>query len=211
MRELQPDTIVSHYRIVSKLGAGGMGEVYLARDTSELERTVALKFLPAELASDQKRLQRFIQEARTVSALNHPNILTIYEFGQADSVRFIAAEYVDGVTLRERMRERRLKLHDVLDIAIQIAAALNAAHEAGVVHRDIKPENVMVRRDHIVKVLDFGLAKLTMKEAATEGAAVDSEAGTKVLVHTEPGLVMGTASYMSPEQSLGSTKVDHRT
>ena len=188
-----------------------MGEVYLARDTSELDRTVALKFLPAELASDQKRMQRFIQEAKTVSALNHPNILTIYEFGQADSVRFIAMEYVDGVTLRERMRERRLKLHDVLDIAIQIAAALNAAHEAGVVHRDIKPENVMVRRDHIVKVLDFGLAKLTMKEAATESASVDSEAGTKVLVHTEPGLVMGTASYMSPEQSQDSARTDHRT
>src|ERR671938_1468704 len=211
MQELSPNTNLSHYRVVSKIGAGGMGEVYLAQDTSELERTVALKFLPAELASDQKRMQRFIQEAKTVSALNHPNILTIYEFGQADSVRFIAAEYVDGVTLRERMRERRLKLHDVLDIAIQIAAALNAAHEAGVVHRDIKPENVMVRRDHIVKVLDFGLAKLTMREAAAEEVSVDSEAGTKVLVHTEPGLVMGTASYMSPEQSQGSQRVNHRT
>src|SRR5919202_972436 len=181
MPELSSNETLSHYRIVSKLGAGGMGEVYLARDTSELERTVALKFLPAEVASDQKRLQRFIQEAKTVSALNHPNILTIYEFGQADSVRFIAMEYVDGVTLREYMRERRLKLHDVLDIGVQIAAALNAAHAAGVVHRAIKPENVMVRRDHIVKVLDFGLAKLTMKEA--EGVSVDSEAGTKVLVH----------------------------
>ncbi|HKC66099.1 MAG TPA: protein kinase [Pyrinomonadaceae bacterium] len=202
---------LGHYEIRSRLGAGGMGEVYLARDTSELERTVALKFLPAELASDQKRMQRFIQEAKTVSALNHPNILTIYEFGQADSVRFIAMEYVDGVTLREQMRERRLKLHDVLDTAVQIAAALNAAHEAGVVHRDIKPENIMVRRDHIVKVLDFGLAKLTMKEAAAESVSVDSEAGTKVLVHTEPGLVMGTASYMSPEQSQASAKVDHRT
>src|SRR5256714_13720738 len=204
-------TQLGRYEIRSQLGAGGMGEVYLARDTSELERTVALKFLPAELASDQKRLQRFIQEAKTVSALNHPNILTIYEFGQSDSVRFIATEYVDGVTLRDEMRERRLKLHDVLDIAAQIAAALNAAHEAGVVHRDIKPENIMVRRDHIVKVLDFGLAKLTMKSAAAESAAVDSEAGTKVLINTEPGLVMGTASYMSPEQSQGSASVDHRT
>src|SRR5918912_4496398 len=206
-----PKTRLGRYEIVAPLGAGGMGEVYRARDTGELERTVALKFLPAELASDQKRMQRFIQEAKTVSALNHPNILTIYEFGQADSVRFIAMEYVDGVTLRERMRERRLKLHDVLDIAVQIAAALNAAHEAGVVHRDIKPENVMIRRDHIVKVLDFGLAKLTMREAAAEEVSVDSEAGTKVLVHTEPGLVMGTASYMSPEQSQGSQRVNHRT
>src|SRR5438270_9749704 len=210
MQELLPDTTISHYRIVSKLGVGGMGEVFLARDTSELERTVALKFLPAELASDQKRMQRFIQEAKTVSALNHPNILTIYEFEQTDSMRFIATEYVDGVTLRDEMRERRLKLHDVLDISMQIAAALNAAHEASVVHRDIKPENIMVRRDHIVKVLDFGLAKLTMKDAA-ESASVDSQAGTKVLINTEPGLVMGTASYMSPEQSQGSSRVDHRT
>ena len=201
---------LGRYEIRSKLGAGGMGEVYLARDTSELERTVALKFLPAELASDQKRLQRFIQEAKTVSALNHPNILTIYEFGQSDSVRFIAMEYVNGMTLRDEMRVRRLKLHDVLDICMQIAAALNAAHEASVVHRDIKPENIMVRCDHIVKVLDFGLAKLTMKDAA-ESASVDSEAGTKVLINTEPGLVMGTASYMSPEQSQGSSRVDHRT
>src|ERR671938_6340 len=171
MQELSPNTNLSHYRVVSKIGAGGMGEVYLAQDTSELERTVALKFLPAELASDQKRMQRFIQEAKTVSALNHPNILTIYEFGQADSVRFIAAEYVDGVTLREQMRERRLKLHDGLGISMQVAAALYAAHEAGVVHRDIKPENIMVRRDHIVKVLDFGLAK----PAAGRGAAAERE------------------------------------
>ncbi|MDQ3820675.1 MAG: serine/threonine protein kinase, partial [Acidobacteriota bacterium] len=209
LMSLDAGTQLGRYEIRSKLGEGGMGEVYLARDTSELERTVALKFLPAAVASDLKRLQRFIQEARTVSALNHPNILTIYEFGQVDSVRFIATEYVDGVTLRDYIRGRLLKLHEVLDIAAQIAAALNAAHEAGVVHRDIKPENIMIRRDHIVKVLDFGLAKLTMKEA--EGVPVDSEAGTKVLVHTEPGLVMGTASYMSPEQSQGSARVDHRT
>src|SRR3989442_13253751 len=134
-----------------------MGEVYLAKDASELERTVAIKLLPAEVASDTKRMQRFIQEAKTVSALNHPNILTIYEFGQEGETRFIATEYVDGVTLRQHMRTRRMKLHEVLDIGMQIAAALDAAHETRVVHRDIKPENVMVRRrDHIVKVLDFG-------------------------------------------------------
>src|SRR6266850_7109549 len=160
MTEFSPSSILSHYRILSKIGAGGMGEVYLAQDTSELGRTVALKILPSEVAQDRDRLQRFTQEARTVSNLNHPNILTVYEFGQAESVSFMATEYVDGVTLRQHLSNRRLKLVDVLDVAIQIVAALNAAHEAGVTHRDVKPENVMVRRDHIVKVLDFGLAKL---------------------------------------------------
>ncbi|HVS20230.1 MAG TPA: protein kinase, partial [Pyrinomonadaceae bacterium] len=185
---------------------------YLAQDTSELERTVAIKLLPAEVASDPKRMQRFVQEAKTVSALNHPNILTIYEFGQEGATRFIATEYVDGVTLREHMSARRMKLHEVLEIAMQIAAALDAAHEAKVVHRDIKPDNIMVRRrDHIVKVLDFGLAKPTEGSAAAERQAVDTEARTKVLVHTEPGLVMGTVSYMSPEQSQGSAHVDWRT
>ncbi len=198
---------ISHYRVVSKLGAGGMGEVYLAQDTSELGRTVALKILPAEVARDKDRLQRFTQEARTVSNLNHPNILTIHEFGQTDSACFMATEYVDGVTLREHLSKRRLRLVDVLDVAIQIVAALNAAHEAGVTHRDLKPENVMVRRDQIVKVLDFGLAKLT---ATSSNKQIDSEAGTKVFVQTEPGLVMGTVSYMSPEQSVGKG-VDPRT
>jgi serine/threonine protein kinase/Tfp pilus assembly protein PilF len=200
-------TKLGRYEIRSKLGAGGMGEVYLAQDTTALDRTVALKILPVEVAADKDRLQRFTQEARTVSNLNHPNILTIYEFGQADSACFIATEFVDGETLRQYLSGRRLKILDVLDIAVQIVAALNAAHEAGVVHRDIKPENVMLRRDRIVKVLDFGLAKPAQKAASS---SVDSEAGTKVLVHTEPGLVMGTVSYMSPEQSAGSG-VDHRT
>jgi len=136
-----------------------MGEVYLAQDTSELDRMVALKILPNEVAGNKDRLQRFIQEARTVSNLNHPNILTVYEFGQSDSGSFMATEYVDGVTLRQHVSSRRLKLVEVLDVTIQIVAGLNAAHEAGVIHRDLKPENVMVRSDHIVKVLDFGLAK----------------------------------------------------
>lgn len=198
-----------------------MGEVYLALDTTELERTVAIKVLTAEVASDPKRMQRFVQEARTVSALNHPNILTIHEFGQEGATRFIVTEHVDGVTLREYLTPsqsrpvgdgspvdtRRLKLHDVLEIAIQIAAALDAAHEAQVVHRDIKPDNVMVRRrDAIVKVLDFGLAKPTERPVSGQ---IDSEAGTIVL--TEPGVVMGTVSYMSPEQSGGLAQVDHRT
>lgn len=204
---ISSDTVIGRYRIVSKLGAGGMGEVYLAQDTSELARTVALKILPAEVAKDKDRLQRFTQEARTVSNLNHPNILTVHEFGQTDDASFIATEFVDGVTLRQHLSNRRLKLVDVLDVAIQIAAALNAAHEAGVTHRDLKPENVMIRKDQIVKVLDFGLAKLTV---ATNDREIDSEAGTKVLVQTEPGLVMGTVSYMSPEQSVGKG-VDQRT
>jgi eukaryotic-like serine/threonine-protein kinase len=190
-KELPAGSTLSHYRIVSKIGAGGMGEVYLAQDTSELGRMVALKLLPAEVAGDKDRLQRFIQEARTVSNLNHPNILTVHEFGKDDSTSFMATEYVDGVTLRQHVSGRKLKLVEVLDLAIQIVAALNAAHEAGVTHRDLKPENVMVRRDHIVKVLDFGLAK---PSAPASDNQIDSEAGTRVLVHTEPGLVMGTVS-----------------
>jgi len=200
-------TTLGRYEIRSKLGAGGMGEVYRAQDTSEFARMVALKIVPAEVAKDKDRLQRFTQEARTVSNLNHPNILTVYEFGQTESASFIATEYVDGVTLREHLSHRRLKLIDVLDVAIQIVGALNAAHEAGITHRDLKPENVMVRRDHIVKVLDFGLAKIT---APSSGKEIDSEAGTKVFVQTEPGLVMGTVSYMSPEQSMGKG-TDQRT
>ena len=146
MQELSPESSLSHYRIVSKLGAGGMGEVYLAQDTSELGRTVALKILPAEVAKDKDRLQRFTQEARTVSNLNHPNILTVHEFGQTESASFMATEYVDGVTLRQHLSTRRLKLVELLDVAIQVVGALNAAHEAGVTHRDLKPENVMVRQ-----------------------------------------------------------------
>ena len=206
-QSLTTDSLISHYRILSKIGAGGMGEVYLAQDTSELGRMVALKLLSAEVAGDKDRLQRFIQEARTVSNLNHPNILTVHEFGKDESTSFMATEYVDGVTLRQHVSGRRLKLVEVLDLAIQIVAALNAAHEAGVTHRDLKPENVMVRRDHIVKVLDFGLAKPSVPAPDNQ---IDSEAGTRVLVHTEPGLVMGTVSYMSPEQSVGKG-VDQRT
>jgi len=210
---LAPETVISHYRIVSKVGAGGMGEVYLAQDTSELGRTVALKILHLEVAKDKDRLQRFTQEARTVSNLNHPNILTVYEFGQTDFASFIATEYIDGVTLREHLSIRRLKLIDELDVIIQVVAALNAAHEAGITHRDLKPENVMVRRDQIVKVLDFGLAKLsepTALSAASIDGDTNEDAATKVLVQTLPGMVMGTVSYMSPEQSVGKG-VDQRS
>jgi serine/threonine-protein kinase len=209
-QELSANTTLSHYRIVSKIGAGGMGEVYLAQDTSELGRTVALKVLPPEVAKDKDRLDRFKQEARTVSNLNHPNIITVHEFGQTESACFIATEYIDGVTLREHLSSRRLKLIDVLDVTIQVVAAFNAAHDAGVTHRDLKPENVMVRRDHIVKVLDFGLAKLSEPQGASSDADSGEDAATKVLVHTQPGMVMGTVNYMSPEQSIGKG-VDHRT
>jgi eukaryotic-like serine/threonine-protein kinase len=206
---IAPNTHLSHYKILSKLGAGGMGEVYLAQDTSALGRTVALKLLSAEVASHKDRLQRFTQEARTVSNLNHPNILTVYEFGQTESTSFIATEYIDGLTLRQHLTGGRAKLSELLDLAIQIVGALNAAHEAGVAHRDLKPENVMVRKDHIVKVLDFGLAKLSEPESPASGP-IGTEDATLLQVNTRPGVVMGTVSYMSPEQSVGKD-IDQRT
>ena len=204
MAELSPGATLARYRIISKIGAGGMGEVYRAQDT-ELGRSVALKFLPGDVAAHQNRVKRFLQEAKAVSALNHPNILTVYEIGRADDATFIATEFVDGITLRHQMR-LGLKPPEVLDIAIQIASALVAAHAAGIVHRDIKPENIMVRKDGIVKVLDFGLAKLTERFDSLTG----SEATTVALVETEPGSVLGTVAYMSPEQAAGR-EVDTRS
>src|SRR6266849_6461787 len=159
-KEPEANTILSHYRIVAKIGAGGMGEVYLAQDT-KLDRKVALKILPANVAADHNRMNRFVQEAKAASALNHPNILTIYEVEEIDSVNFIATEFIDGETLRQRMKGAPMKLGETLDVAAQIVSALAAAHTAGIVHRDIKPENIMLRADGIVKVLDFGVAKLT--------------------------------------------------
>ncbi len=199
---LSPGTKLGRYEIRSKIGEGGMGEVYLASDT-RLERNVALKTLPTDVAADRHRMSRFEQEAKAASALNHPNILTIYEIDQADSTYFIATEFIDGETLRQRMKRSQLKLDEVLDVAAQIAAALSAAHAASIIHRDIKPENIMLRRDGTVKVLDFGLAKLTEMPDS-----VDTEAPTNF--KTDPGTVMGTAMYMSPEQASGSA-VDTRT
>ncbi|MDX6695834.1 MAG: eukaryotic-like serine/threonine-protein kinase [Blastocatellia bacterium] len=196
---------LGRYEIRSQLGAGGMGEVYLARDT-QLERTVALKLLPADVASDQQRMQRFVQEARTASGLNHPNIITIYEIGEADTTHFIATEFIDGLTLRQRMTNGRMRMGEALDVSVQVAAALSAAHAAGIAHRDVKPENIMVRHDGYIKVLDFGLAKPTERQASL----VDTEAATKMLVNTSPGMVMGTVSYMSPEQTRGYA-LDART
>lgn len=184
-----------------------MGEVYLAHDP-ELERDVALKILAGDVAADQQRMQRFIQEAKTASALNHPNIITIYEVGQAEERRFIATEYIKGETLRQRLLREPLSLRECFEVAVQVAAALSAAHDAKVVHRDIKPDNIMLRPDGLLKVLDFGLAKLT--ERVTPPPATDPDAATRLQINTAPGLVMGTVNYMSPEQARGK-EVDGRT
>ena len=206
-----PQTI-SHYRILSKLGAGGMGEVYLAEDLN-LGRRVALKLLPARFTQDPERVRRFAQEARTASTLSHPNIMTIYEIGQAENgAHFIAMEYVEGQTLRQRMLAKRLALDEGLEIASQIAAALVAAHGAGITHRDIKPENVMLRPDGYTKVLDFGLAKLTennflrtfdpsVTQAETVEGPVNDLFATSPLIGqgqptTRPVVILGTLSYM---------------
>jgi serine/threonine protein kinase/TolB-like protein/Tfp pilus assembly protein PilF len=198
-RVMASGKLFSHYKIISMLGAGGMGEVYLAEDM-QLRRRVALKMIAPSLSLDERGLRRFEQEAQAASALNHPNILTVYEFGQADGVHYIASEFVDGVTLRNRMAVTKLDLSAAIDIAIQIASALAAAHESGIVHRDIKPDNVIVRTDGIVKVLDFGIAKLSGKfvddTLQHSGATVTSSI-------SEPGTVVGTAKYMSPEQARG--------
>jgi len=195
------------YKIKKLLGEGGMGKVYLAEDT-ELERLVALKTLPADFSNDQTRVRRFIREAKAVSALNHPNILTIYEIGNFQNLHFIATEYIKGETLRQRQIREPLFLREILDIAAQIAAALTAAHSAGIIHRDIKPENIMLRDDGFAKVLDFGLAKLTEKHPTT---IKDFEAPTRKLDLTNPGTIIGTASYMSPEQVRGRADIDART
>jgi serine/threonine-protein kinase len=198
-------TRLGHYHVLSLLGAGGMGEVYLAEDI-RLKRQVAVKLLPAELTANQDRLRRFEQEAQAASALNHPNIITIHEIGQVESLNFIVTEFIEGETLRKRMSTARMNLPVVLDVATQVASALAAAHAAGIVHRDLKPENIMVRPDGLIKVLDFGLAKLTEPSMVS----VDSEAPTVARVDTKIGAVMGTAQYMSPEQARG-LKVDART
>lgn|GEM_PF-4554152 len=194
---------IGQYEIISPLGKGGMGEVYLAQD-HKLGRKVALKFLPLSFTKDADRLRRFEREARAASALNHPNILTIHEIGEIDGHRFIATEFIDGETLRQKIAAGPLKVNEALQIVEQIASALADAHAAGIIHRDIKPENIMLRRDGIVKVLDFGLAKLAEpKESGPEDL-------TRDMVNTENGIVMGTMAYMSPEQARG-LPVDART
>jgi serine/threonine protein kinase/Tol biopolymer transport system component/Tfp pilus assembly protein PilF len=192
---------LGRYRIIAALGSGGMGEVYVAEDT-QLGRKIALKILTAHFTIDDERVRRFQQEARAASALNHPNIITIYEIGQIDSRHFIVTEFVEGETLRQRMAKTPMVISEALDVGAQVASALATAHHAGIVHRDIKPENIMLRADGIAKVLDFGLAKLTEQKNLTSDSPT--------LFKTAPGVVMGTAHYMSPEQARG-LPVDART
>ncbi|MEP6922214.1 MAG: WD40 repeat domain-containing serine/threonine protein kinase [bacterium] len=194
---LEAGQSVGHYEIAGVLGMGGMGEVYLAQDF-KLGRRVALKLLPARFTVNVERVHRFEQEARAVSALNHPNIVTIHEIGREGDAQFIVTEFVDGQTLRQRLSESAATPRLALDVAIQVAGALEAAHAAGIVHRDIKPENIMLRTDGYVKVLDFGLAKLT-----EQSASLDVAGQTLMKIQTRSGLVMGTATYMSPEQARG--------
>jgi eukaryotic-like serine/threonine-protein kinase len=206
MEDSFPQARLSHYRIISKLGAGGMGDVYLAED-STLARKVALKVLKADVDVESERMRRFVKEAKAASALNHPNIITIYEIGEAENRHFIATEYIQGETLHQRLINEPMSLSSVLDVIIQVASALQAAHEANIIHRDIKPENVMVRPDGLVKVVDFGIVKV--REPAPSD--VDGEAETLLDADpTSPGTIIGTASYMSPEQARGMT-VDART
>ena len=202
--ELKPGQVIATYEVMSFISRGGMGEVYLAED-KRLGRKVALKLLPASFTTDEDRLRRFEQEARAASALNHPNIITIYEIREAAGSHVIATEFVEGETLRHRLSRSALTLSETLNIAIQVADALSAAHKAGIIHRDIKPENIMLRPDGYVKVLDFGLAKLSEQAAP----AVAAEAPT-IQVRTGSGIVIGTAGYMSPEQARG-LGVDHRS
>src|SRR5580658_2606960 len=199
---LSPGTQLGPYEIQSLLGAGGMGEVYRARD-SRLNRIVALKILPSQVAVDAGRRARFEQEARAASALNHPNILSVYDIGEQDGLAYIVSELIEGESLRESLRRGPLPVSRLLDIASQVAAALAAAHSAGIVHRDIKPENIMITRDGRAKILDFGLAK----QASTVAAGADE---TRTVTRTSPGSVIGTAAYMSPEQIRGEA-VDYRS
>lgn len=193
---------LSHYRVISPIATGGMGEVYLAED-ERLHRRVALKILPTMIFGNKERLRRFKREAKVVSALNHPNILTLYEFGTEENIHFLACELVQGETLRARLDSSALEISEALDIASQAAMALRAAHEAGVIHRDIKPENIMIRNDGYVKVLDFGLAK------PAEGNTADwSHMSFSFL--SQPGIVMGTPTYLSPEQAR-SMVVDEKS
>jgi serine/threonine protein kinase/TolB-like protein/tetratricopeptide (TPR) repeat protein len=196
---IAPGKTINHYEILSLLGTGGMGQVYLAMDT-RLKRQVAIKILSPELTHDERGLRRFEQEARAASALNHPNILTIYEFGAVEGVHFIASEFVEGPTLRQELVAGRLPLDTALDIAAQIARALAAAHASGIVHRDIKPENVMIRKDALVKLLDFGIAKLSESQSSAT-----IRAATRVLSVSlsQAGMVIGSTRYMSPEQARG--------
>jgi eukaryotic-like serine/threonine-protein kinase len=210
MDGLLPNTTVSHYRIVSKIGAGGMGEVYLAQD-AKLDRKVALKILPAELAANQDRMRRFVQEAKAAAALNHPNIATIHEIGESDGVNFIAMEFIDGATLRDKIHQEHTDLRKLLRYLQHVAEGLAKAHAAGIVHRDLKPDNIMITRDGHAKIVDFGLAKL-LEQHPLPGSDSSEVATAMMHHHSTPGAIMGTVGYMSPEQALGKTnEIDQRS
>src|SRR4030095_12397460 len=209
IRNGQTDLLVGqtfgHYKISKRIGSGGMGEVYLASDMTA-GRMAALKLLPMRFTGDAERLKRFQQEAHAVVALNHPNILTVYEIGEDHSTHYIASELIEGETLRQRLIRGRMQLSEAVDVAIQVASALAAAHQAGIVHRDIKPENIMLRPDGYVKVLDFGIAKLAEQELP----ATMPRDEALLLVETNLGSILGTVRYMSPEQACGA-QVDNST
>src|SRR5258705_12125073 len=204
MKELSANATLSHYRIVSKIGAGGMGEVYLAQDT-RLDRKVALKILPDDVAANQNRMRRFVQEAKSAAALNHPNIAHIYEIGESDGTNFIAMEFIEGVTLREKIHSERTELKKLLRYLQQVAEGLAKAHASGIVHRDLKPDNIMITHEGHAKILDFGLAKLieTKPDSTPEAATA-----LMPVQHSTPGVVMGTVGYMSPEQAQAKP-LDH--
>src|SRR5687767_1419519 len=206
-------TRLDRYEIHSMLGEGGMGEVYLAQD-KKLDRKVALKILPNDVAANQDRMRRFVQEAKSAAALNHPNIAHIYEIDECDGTNFIAMEFVEGVTLREKIHRERTELRKLLRYLQEVAEGLAKAHASGIVHRDLKPDNIMITRDGHAKILDFGLVKLVEpKQSSLSTLPGESDVDTAILAHhSVSGTILGTVGYMAPEQAQGKTnEIDHRS